>query len=115
MKSWMKTMLAIISASTIGSVFAVGAAILITQALPVAEALGEECAQLETLYGHSTSDPIPGLHDVQTSEELDELTRYLNLCWRSDERFDRINVAQDRQKILESRQLRVAIAEGRLQ
>lgn len=115
MKSLLKTALTFIGLLTGLALIIWGGVGVISKISPVAEARGEECAQLETLYGHSTADPIPGLHDAQTSEELDGMARYLHQCWRNNERWDRLGAVQDRQDILESRQLRAAIAAGQPQ
>lgn len=116
MKSLLKTALTFIALMTglilsLGIVGATGVW-LITSASPSAEARGDACAQLETLYGHSSADPIPGLHDALASEDLDGLARYYNLCWRGDEGRARLNAVQTRQLILESRQCSALKAQG---
>lgn len=114
MKSLLKTALAFVGLLVGAALIIWGGVGLITQTSPGAEARGEECAQLETLYGHSSGDPIPGLHAAQSSADLDLLARYFNLCWRGDEGRDRLNAVQTRQLILEMRQLSAPKAQGGL-
>lgn len=96
---------------------------LLIQSASAAEPRPGACAQLEPLYGHDSDEPLPGLHDARTSEELDGLARYLNLCWSgaSEQVLSRLQVAQQRQIILgqrqiimELRELTASNAEGRL-
>ena len=112
MKALLKTALTFIMLMTGLGLIGWGGVWAISQISPGAEARGEECAQLETLYGHSSADPIPGLHDAQTSEDLDGLARYYNLCWRGDEGRDRLMIVHSRQQILEWRQMRAIRAQG---
>ena len=112
MKSLLKTALTFVGLLIGLALLIWGGVGLTNRIFPIAEARGEECVQLETLYGHSSADPIPGLHDAQSSADLDELARYYNLCWRGDEGRARLNAVQTRQLILESRQCSALKAQG---
>lgn len=102
-----KHALAYFGASIIGSLIIVIGTAFIIQNASAAEPRSGVCAQLEPLYGHESNKPLPGLREAQTSEDLDGLAQYLNLCWSgaSEQVLSRLEVVQRQQIILDQRQI----------
>lgn len=101
--------IALCVAAVLGFLGATAALAALTSS-PPADARGELCAELGELFSKEIAIGAPGLRAARTSEDLEDLAQYLNLCYvHEDEKWNRLAALQRRQIILELRELNAAL------
>lgn len=77
---------------------------------PRAEARGGFCAELSADLPDGLRVAAPGLRYAETSEDLEDMAQYINLCYGdNDGKWFRLIAVQQRQLILEMRELNAAL------